>query len=355
VRSATVAPALARPEPQDRIAEEVQSDAALIDVAGRFPIRRTARSAHALSCARAYLLPRKPEVPPLVVPIQRQPGVVHEPAGRQVGRLLAVQDCAQNIRRQQREPEESPGVRRGHAFRFCDLIERQAFVPGYYDEARYWRDWLLRAAAGSPSQIQTMYGLAGEKRLAEWEVPWLSGYEGSKPVRIGNAASDQLQIDVFGEVMDALHLARVGGLQDIAEGWDFQRALLSHLEKVWSFMDDGIWEVRGERQHFTHSKVMAWVAFDRAIKSAEAFRLMGPIDRWRDVRAEIHREVCERAFNRGIGAFVQAFGSDRLDASTLLIPAVGFLPPDDARVQGTIARQSSAGSCPMGSCCGTIP
>jgi hypothetical protein len=255
---------------------------------------------------------------------------------------------------------EQIGGSRNWDYRFCWLRDATltllAFMnAGYYDEARYWRDWLLRAAAGSPSQIQTMYGLAGEKRLAEWEVPWLSGYEGSKPVRIGNAASDQLQIDVFGEVMDALHLARVGGLQDIAEGWDFQRALLSHLEKVWSFMDDGIWEVRGERQHFTHSKAMAWVAFDRAIKSAEAFRLMGPIDRWRDLRAEIHTEVCERAFNRGIGAFVQAFGSDRLDASTLLIPAVGFLPPDDARVQGTIARQSSAGSCPMGSCCGTIP
>jgi len=236
---------------------------------------------------------------------------------------------------------EQIGGSRNWDYRFCWLRDATltllAFMnAGYYDEARYWRDWLLRAAAGSPSQIQTMYGLAGEKRLAEWEVPWLSGYEGSKPVRIGNAASDQLQIDVFGEVMDALHLARVGGLQDIAEGWDFQRALLSHLEKVWSFMDDGIWEVRGQRQHFTHSKVMAWVAFDRAIKSAEAFRLMGPIDRWRDLRAQIHTEVCERAFNRGIGAFVQAFGSDRLDASTLLIPAVGFLPPDYARVQGTI-------------------
>jgi GH15 family glucan-1,4-alpha-glucosidase len=236
---------------------------------------------------------------------------------------------------------EQIGGSRNWDYRFCWLRDATltllAFMnAGYYDEARYWRDWLLRAAAGSPSQIQTMYGLAGEKRLTEWEVPWLSGYEGSKPVRIGNAASDQLQIDVFGEVMDALHLARVGGLQDLAEGWDFQRALLTHLEKVWSFVDDGIWEVRGERQHFTHSKVMAWVAFDRAIKSAEAFHLTGPIDRWRDLRAEIHTEVRERAFNRRIGAFVQAFGSDRLDASTLLIPAVGFLPPDDARVRGTI-------------------
>jgi GH15 family glucan-1,4-alpha-glucosidase len=236
---------------------------------------------------------------------------------------------------------EKIGGSRNWDYRFCWLRDATltllAFMnAGYYDEARCWRDWLLRAAAGSPSQIQTMYGLAGEKRLTEWEVPWLSGYEGSKPVRIGNAASDQLQIDVFGEVMDALHLARVGGLQDLAEGWDFQRALLSHLERVWSAADDGIWEVRGERRHFTHSKVMAWVAFDRAIKSAEAFRLEGPIDHWRKLRAEVHEDVCEKAFNRGIGAFVQAYGSDQLDASTLLIPAVGFLPPVDARVRGTI-------------------
>jgi GH15 family glucan-1,4-alpha-glucosidase len=236
---------------------------------------------------------------------------------------------------------EKIGGSRNWDYRFCWLRDATltllAFMnAGYYDEARCWRDWLLRAAAGSPSQIQTMYGLAGEKRLTEWEIPWLSGYEGSKPVRIGNAASDQLQIDVFGEVMDALHLARVGGLQDLAEGWDFQRALLSHLEKVWSAADDGIWEVRGERRHFTHSKVMAWVAFDRAIKSAEAFRLEGPIDHWRKLRAEVHKDVCEKAFNRGIGAFVQAYGSDQLDASTLLIPAVGFLPPVDARVRGTI-------------------
>jgi GH15 family glucan-1,4-alpha-glucosidase len=136
--------------------------------------------------------------------------------------------------------------------------------------------------------------------------------------------------------MDALHMARVGGIQDLTEGWDFQRALLCHLEKLWSSADDGIWEVRGERQHFTHSKVMAWVSFDRAIKSAEAFHLEGPIDHWRNLRAEIHAEVCEKAFNRSIGAFVQAYGSDQLDASTLLIPAVGFLPPADARVRGTI-------------------
>jgi len=237
---------------------------------------------------------------------------------------------------------ERIGGSRNWDYRFCWLRDATltllAFMnAGYYDEARCWRDWLLRAAAGSPSQVQIMYGLAGERRLPEWEVPWLSGYQGSKPVRIGNAASDQLQIDIFGEVMDALHQARVGGLQFIADGWDFQRALLSHLEKVWSSVDNGIWEVRGGQQHFTHSKVMAWVGFDRAIKSAEAFGLEGPIDHWHKLRANIHEEVCEKGFNRGIGAFVQAYGSDELDASTLLIPAVGFLPPVDPRVKGTIA------------------
>lgn len=237
---------------------------------------------------------------------------------------------------------ERIGGSRNWDYRFCWLRDATltllAFMnAGYYDEARCWRNWLLRAAAGSPEQLQIMYGLAGERRLAEWEVPWLSGYESSKPVRIGNAAVEQLQIDVFGEVMDALHQARVGDLQNHDEGWEFQRALLSHLEKIWSSADDGIWEVRGGRRHFIHSKVMAWVAFDRAIKSADSFGLEGPIDRWRKLRAEIHEEVCERGFNRSIGAFVQAFGSDQLDASSLLIPAVGFLPPIDARVRGTIA------------------
>ncbi len=236
---------------------------------------------------------------------------------------------------------EQIGGSRNWDYRVCWLRDATltllAFMnAGYYDEARSWRDWLLRAAAGSPSQIQIMYGLAGEKWLAEWEVPWLSGYESSKPVRIGNAASAQLQIDVFGEVMDALHHARAGGLQYLAEGWDFQCALLSHLEEIWSSPDEGIWEVRGGRQHFIHSKVMAWVAFDRGIKSGEAFGLAGPLDHWRKVRAEIHEQVCEKGFNPSIGAFVQAYGSDQLDASTLLIPAVGFLPPDDVRVRGTI-------------------
>jgi GH15 family glucan-1,4-alpha-glucosidase len=184
--------------------------------------------------------------------------------------------------------------------------------------------------------MQIMYGLAGEKRLTEWEIPWLAGYAGSAPVRIGNAASEQFQIDVFGEVMDALHQARVGSLHDPGEGWDFQRALVDHLETVWSSPDEGIWEVRDGSRQFTHSKVMAWIAFDRAIKSAETFGLEGPIDHWRKLRAAIHREVCEKAFNPRLNAFTQAYGSDNLDASALLIPAVGFLPPEDARVRGTI-------------------
>jgi hypothetical protein len=207
---------------------------------------------------------------------------------------------------------------------------------GYYDEARAWRNWLLRAAAGSPEQIQIMYGVTGSRWLPEHEVPWLDGYEKSKPVRVGNAAADQLQLDVYGEVMDALHRAHVGGVQHLAAAWDFVRSLLAHLETVWRNPDDGIWEVRGGRQHFTHSKVMAWVAFDRAIKSVESFGLEGPVEHWRRLRAEIHEEVCRRAFNK-IGAFTQAYDSDLLDASTLLIPQVGFLPPDDSRVQGTIA------------------
>jgi GH15 family glucan-1,4-alpha-glucosidase len=182
-----------------------------------------------------------------------------------------------------------------------------------------------------------MYGITGTRWLAEREVPWLSGYEGSRPVRIGNAAAGQVQLDVYGEVMDALHHARAGGLQYLAAAWDFQRALLDHLEKVWRDPDDGIWEVRGERRHFTHSKVMVWVAFDRAVRGVEMFQLEGPVEHWRRLRAEIHEEVCQRAFNVKLGAFSQSYDSDLLDASTLLIPQVGFLPPTDPRVLGTIA------------------
>jgi GH15 family glucan-1,4-alpha-glucosidase len=238
-------------------------------------------------------------------------------------------------------PEQIGGTRNWD-YRFCWLRDATLTLlslmnAGYYDEARAWRDWLLRAAAGSPEQIQIMYGVTGKRWLAEREVPWLDGYENSKPVRIGNAAADQLQLDVYGEVMDALHHGRAGGIQFLTAAWEFQKSLLDHLETVWRSPDDGIWEVRGERRHFTHSKVMAWVAFDRAVKSVEMFGLPGPVERWRRISAEIHEEVCRRAFNAKLGAFAQSYESDLLDASALLIPQVGFLPPDDARVQGTVA------------------
>jgi GH15 family glucan-1,4-alpha-glucosidase len=181
-----------------------------------------------------------------------------------------------------------------------------------------------------------MYGVGGERWLAERELAWLSGYENSQPVRVGNAAADQLQLDVFGEVADALYHARIGGLQQSGAAWDFGRALLDHLETAWRNPDEGVWEVRGGRRHFTYSKVMAWVAFDRCIKWVEMFGMRGPVERWRRVRAEIHAEVCQRAFNPALGAFAQSYESEQMDASALLIPQVGFLPPDDARVLGTI-------------------
>jgi GH15 family glucan-1,4-alpha-glucosidase len=205
----------------------------------------------------------------------------------------------------------------------------------YYEEAKAWRAWLLRAVAGDPSQVQIMYGLAGEHRLTEWEVPWLQGYEGAKPVRIGNAAAGQRQLDIYGEVMDALHHGRAGKLAANEAGWELQRELLGHLETIWDKPDEGIWEVRGGPRHFTYSKVMAWVAFDRAVKAVEQFGLDGPVDRWRTVGRQIHDEVCRKAFNAQVGAFVQSYGSKELDASVLLIPLVGFLPPSDPRVRST--------------------
>jgi GH15 family glucan-1,4-alpha-glucosidase len=208
---------------------------------------------------------------------------------------------------------------------------------GYYEEAECWRDWLVRAAAGAPAQTQIMYGIAGERRLSEWEVGWLPGYENSAPVRIGNAAHSQLQLDVYGEVMDALHQGRHGGLPGSEYGWNLQRALLEHLEKIWREPDRGMWEVRGEPRHFTYSKVMAWVAFDRMIKSAEAFGLPGPVARWKSVREEICNEVLAKGFDRERGTFVQAYGAKELDASLLLLPAVGFLPCRDPRIRGTMA------------------
>jgi GH15 family glucan-1,4-alpha-glucosidase len=238
-------------------------------------------------------------------------------------------------------PEQIGGVRNWD-YRYCWLRDATLTLlalmdAGYFREAAAWRDWLLRAAAGSPDRVQIMYGLGGERLLHEWEVPWLPGYENSKPVRIGNAAHQQLQLDVYGEVMDALHQARRGGLPEIPEAWAFEKALLTQLENMWRRPDQGIWEVRGAPQDFTHSKVMAWVAFDRAIKSAEQFNLDGPVDRWRSLRDAIHEEVCRRAYDEKIGAFVQSYQSRLADAATLLIPLVGFLPADDPRVAGTVA------------------
>jgi len=237
-------------------------------------------------------------------------------------------------------PEALGGVRNWD-YRFCWLRDATLTLlalmnAGYIDEAQAWREWLLRAGAGSPEQLQIMYGIAGERRLTEWEVPWLPGYEGAVPVRIGNAAYGQRQLDVFGEVMDALHQARVNGLAASESGWVLQTAFLSHLEGIWTEPDEGIWEVRGGAKHFTYSKVMAWVAFDRALKSAEKFGLEGPLDRWRTLAAQIHEEVCARGFDSGIGSFVQSYGSKQLDASLLLLPCVGFLPCGDPRVHGTI-------------------
>jgi GH15 family glucan-1,4-alpha-glucosidase len=182
-----------------------------------------------------------------------------------------------------------------------------------------------------------MYGLAGERRLTEREIDWLPGYEASRPVRIGNAAHDQLQLDVIGEVMDALYQARRGGLDLREEDWAFERALLTHLAAVWQQPDEGIWEVRGGPRHFTHSKVMAWVAFDRGVRAVETWQLEGPLDEWRAIRQTIHDDVCARGYDAGLGTFVQSYGSRELDASLLLIPTVGFLPPTDPRVLGTIA------------------
>jgi GH15 family glucan-1,4-alpha-glucosidase len=226
-------------------------------------------------------------------------------------------------------------------YRFCWLRDATFTLlalmnAGFYEEARSWQAWLLRAVAGQPSQVQIMYGLLGERRLTEWEIPWLPGYEGSKPVRIGNAAATQLQLDIFGEVMDAFHQGRHGKLAVDEVAWAVQRALLDHLETIWDQPDEGIWEIRSGRQQYTYSRMMAWVAFDRAIKGAEDFGLEGPIERWRALRGRIHEEICHHAFDPKIGAFVQSYGSKNLDASLLLIPAVGFLPPDDPRVRSTI-------------------
>jgi GH15 family glucan-1,4-alpha-glucosidase len=236
-------------------------------------------------------------------------------------------------------PERLGGTRNWD-YRYCWLRDATFTLlalmnAGYYEDAGAWRQWLLRAVAGDPARVQ-IYGLTGERRVDESEVDWLDGYEGAKPVRIGNAAVKQLQIDVYGELMDVLHHGRHSKLGGIKEGWDLQRGLLDHLEGVWEEADHGIWEARGDRRRFTNSKVMAWVAFDRAVKTIEQFGVDGPLERWRALRAKIHDEVCRFGFNPDIGAFVQSYGSKHLDASSLLIPLVGFLPAQDARMRSTI-------------------
>ncbi|HKO20425.1 MAG TPA: glycoside hydrolase family 15 protein [Acidobacteriaceae bacterium] len=236
---------------------------------------------------------------------------------------------------------ELPGGGRNWDYRFCWLRDATFTLlslmdAGYFEEAYRWRDWLVRAAAGEPSQIQIMYGLAGERDLSERELPWLPGYAGSRPVRIGNAAAEQFQLDVFGEVADALHHARKGDLGPSETAWRLQQTLTDHLEKVWAEHDEGLWEVRGPRQCFTHSKVMAWVAFDRAVKAVEDFGLDGPVERWRTLREYVHSEICSKAFSTTLGSFVQAYGSQQLDASLLLMPLVGFLPASDPRIIGTV-------------------
>lgn len=236
-------------------------------------------------------------------------------------------------------PEQLGGVRNWD-YRFCWIRDATFTLlalmgAGYVDEARDWRDWLLRAVAGDPADLQIMYGVAGERRLTELELPWLPGYGGARPVRIGNAASSQLQLDVYGEVLDCLHQARSAGLAVDQDAWTLQRALLDWLESHWDDPDEGIWEVRGPRQDFTHSKVMAWVAVDRAVRCAEG-GLPGPVERWRALRDVIHEDVCRRGYDPGRGAFTQAYGSRALDASLLMIPQVGFLPATDPRVRGTI-------------------
>jgi GH15 family glucan-1,4-alpha-glucosidase len=237
-------------------------------------------------------------------------------------------------------PEQQRGVRNWD-YRYCWLRDatftmNALLLAGYHEEAAAWREWLLRAVAGSPEDLQILYSVTGTRRLDEYEVGWLPGYNGAAPVRIGNAASTQFQLDVYGEVMDTLHLARAAGLEPEPAAWRIQVALLKFLESHWQQPDAGIWEMRGPCRHYTHSKVMAWVAFDRAVKDIVAYGLDGPVERWRHVRDDIHAQVCAAGYDARRNTFVQSYGAPHLDASLLLIPQVGFLPPDDPRVRGTV-------------------
>jgi glucoamylase len=236
---------------------------------------------------------------------------------------------------------ETPGGSRNWDYRYCWLRDATLTLLAFDNfgcshEAEAWRTWLVRAVAGDPADVQIMYGIDGQRHLVEWEADWLPGYQGAKPVRIGNAAYRQLQLDVYGEVMDALHLARERGISERPDSWAMQRGLMTHLEKIWQEPDNGLWEVRGEGRHFTHSRVMLWVAFDRAVRAVEEDGLPGPVDRWRALRDKIHAEVLTHGYNEQRGAFTQYYGGDELDAATLLIPAVGFLPGMDERVCSTV-------------------
>ncbi len=238
-------------------------------------------------------------------------------------------------------PEQIGGARNWD-YRFCWLRDASFSMlslmnAGYRKEAEAWCEWVLRAVAGEPDEIQPVYGLAGERRVEEREIGWLPGYEGSAPVRIGNAAAGQFQIDAFGWILDTMHQARTFKLDLREDSWALETALLKQLERVWREPDEGIWEVRGEPRHFVHSKVMAWVAFDRAVRAVEEFGQPGPVERWRALRDEIHAEVCARGYDEQVGAFVQSYGDDALDASVLLIPLVGFLPAEDPRMVSTVA------------------
>jgi carbohydrate kinase (thermoresistant glucokinase family) len=237
---------------------------------------------------------------------------------------------------------EQLGGERNWDYRYCWLRDATFTLmalasAGYHDEAQAWNQWLLRSVAGSPHQLQIMYGLAGERQLIEWEVPWLPGYQGAAPIRVGNAASTQLQLDVYGELIDAIYQARMHNLGHVGSGWPQQRKLVEHLQQIWEQPDDGIWEIRGGRRHFTFSKVMAWVALDRTVRDAERFKFPAPLDSWRELRNRMHAVICKCGFDSGRNTFTQSFGSSELDASLLMIPLVGFLPADDPRVRGTVA------------------
>jgi GH15 family glucan-1,4-alpha-glucosidase len=276
---------------------------------------------------------RCPSIGPWTEPVKRSllvlKSLTYEPTG---GMVAAVTTSL---------PEQIGGTRNWD-YRYCWLRDASltllAFMKlGYYGEARDWRDWLMRSVAGSPEQMRIMYGIAGERNLPEWELPWLPGYENSRPVRVGNAAASQLQLDVYGELADAMFAAVTGGFPPAERQLALREVMLPHVERAWKEPDSGIWEVRGPLRHFTHSKVMAWVAFDRSARMFDMSGNVGAAAHWRGVADQVHDEVCTKGFDPELGSFVQSYGSKQLDASLLQLPLVGFLPPSDPRIRGTIA------------------